>query len=271
MEPNKILSANILDLIFDGRNKEYGAYDLRVTYPERIKKSMIVVFILAAVAITGAALANSFKPDKDSAIAYREVTIQEIKQDEKKAEPIPPEKKPEPKPQVQTEKLTQFNVVPDEQADKDIPTKDDLTDAKIDVESKDGVKDERLATTDEIDDKKGIIEAKKDEDPDAIVPIVQIDASYNGDWVKFLTRNLNADVPVTNGAPVGRYTIIIQFVVDREGNVSDIAALTSYGYGMEQEAIRVLRKAKGWKPGIQNGHEVKSYHKQPITFVVEDQ
>src|SRR6476469_4237304 len=109
MEPHKILSANILDLVFDGRNKEYGAYELRVTYPERVKKSLIVVFIIAAFAITGAELATSFKPKKEGKLAYTTVVLQDIKADEKQPEPIP-EKKPEPPPQVQKEKLTQFNV-----------------------------------------------------------------------------------------------------------------------------------------------------------------
>jgi len=271
MEPNKILSANILDLIFDGRNKEYGAYELRVTYPERVKKSMILVFIIAAVVITGAALANSFKSDDGAKLMIKELTLEDIRQDEKEPEPIPEQKQPETQPQVQTEKLTQFNVVPDEQADKDIPTQDDLIDSKIDVEKNDGVKDEGLTDTKDLDNHKDIIEPKNVDDENTIYPMVQIPASYNGDWVKFLTRNLNANTPVDNGAPAGRYNIIIQFVVDKEGNLSDIIALTNYGYGMEQEAIRVLKKAKGWKAGIQNGHEVKSYHKQPITFIVEEQ
>ena len=270
MESNKILSANILDLIFDGRNKEYGAYELRVTYPERIKKSMILVFIIAAVAITGAALANSFKTDNGAKLMIKELTLEDIKQDEKEPEPIPEQKPPEQQPQVQTERLTQFNVVPDEKADEPPPTQDDFKIAEVGLTKQDGVADEGLATTNEIDDKKGIIEEKKNEEP-LIWHDVQVPAKYDGDWVKFLTRNLNADVPVGNGAPTGRYNIVIQFVVDQEGNLSDIVAVTNYGYGMEQEAIRVLKKAKGWKPGIQNGHEVKSYHKQPITFIVEEQ
>src|SRR5258705_1211944 len=248
MEPNKILSANILDLIFDGRNKEYGAYELRITYPERIKKSIIVVFIIIAIAITGAALASSFKPNNDARIAYQEVTIHDIKADETKEEPIPEVKKPEPKPEVQTERLTQMTVVPDEQADDEIPTNDDLKDAKIDVEKKDGIKDEGLTEIKQLD-KTGVIEEKIEKEP-VIWTDVQVPAKYEGDWIKFLTRNLNGNTPVDNGAPVGRYNVMIQFVVDTEGNLSDIVALTSFGYGMEQEAIRVLKKAKGWKPGI---------------------
>jgi len=83
-------------------------------------------------------------------------------------------------------------------------------------------------------------------------------------------RNLNANVPGDNDAPAGSYTIIIQFVVDLEGNVSDVKALTAHGYGMEEEAMRALKKATKWQPAIQNGHFVKAYRKQPITFVVPE-
>ena len=62
---------------------------------------------------------------------------------------------------------------------------------------------------------------------------------------EFLTRNLNPGIPIDNGAPAGTYKVIIQFVVDLDGNLSDIKALTNYGYGMEQEAIRVVKKANG--------------------------
>ena len=269
MEPNKILSANILDLIFDDRNKEYGAYELRVTYPQRIKKSLIIVFIIAAIVVTGAALANKLKPDNGSALMIKELTLEDIKPDVKEPEPIPEPKKPEPQPQLQTQKLTQFNVVPDEQADKDIPTKDDLEDVKISDVTKEGVKDEGLTETKDIDKGTGIIEEKTKE-PE-IWTVVEVPAKYDGDWTKFLYKNLNANVPIDNSAPAGKYTVLIQFVVDQQGNISDINPLTSYGFGMEQEAVRVLKKAKGWKPGIQNGHEVKSYHRQPVTFIVEEQ
>jgi protein TonB len=57
-------------------------------------------------------------------------------------------------------------------------------------------------------------------------------------------------------------------VVDKEGNLSDVKALTAHGYGMEQEAIRVIRKGPKWNPAIQNGVSVKAYRKQLITFQV---
>ncbi|MDB5197113.1 MAG: energy transducer TonB, partial [Flaviaesturariibacter sp.] len=99
---------------------------------------------------------------------------------------------------------------------------------------------------------------------------VEVEASFNGDWSKFLSRNLNAEVPGENGAPAGTYPVIVQFIVDKEGNVSDVKALTSHGYGMEEEAVRAIKKGPKWTPAIQNGRQVKAYRKQPITFIVSE-
>jgi len=55
-------------------------------------------------------------------------------------------------------------------------------------------------------------------------------------------------VPVENAAPAGHYSVVIRFVVDKEGNVSDIEALTNHGYGMEQEAIRAIKKLQNGSP-----------------------
>ena len=267
MEPNKILSATILDLVFDGRNKEYGAYELRVTYPERVKKSMVIVFIITAIAITGAALGSSLKTKGDGRIIAKPMTIPDFVPEEK--EKIPPPEKPKPDPpEIKSIKVTQPRIV-DEIVPEPPPTEEDKAGAIISDITKGGLPDDgTIKTPEDIDKGTGIIEKKTE--PEILDPgAIQVPARYDGDWSKFLTRNLIAGVPVENGAPVGTYKVIIQFVVDQQGNVSDITPITNYGFGMEQEAIRVLKKAKGWKAGIQNGHEVKSYHRQPITFVVE--
>ena len=68
--------------------------------------------------------------------------------------------------------------------------------------------------------------------------------------------------------PAGSYTVIIQFVVDKEGNISEIKPLTNRGYGMEKEVIRILEKSPKWTPAYQDNRPVKAYRKQPVTFVV---
>jgi protein TonB len=103
---------------------------------------------------------------------------------------------------------------------------------------------------------------------------VEIEASFAGGqaaWVKFLEKNLNAEVPVKKKAPAGRYTVVIQFVVDREGKISDITALTDHGYGMEEEVIRILRRSPGWQPATQGGRTVKAFRRQPVTFQIDEE
>ena len=102
---------------------------------------------------------------------------------------------------------------------------------------------------------------------------VEIEAEFPGKlngWRRYLEKNLNANVPIDNGAPIGLYTVIVQFIVDKQGNVSGVKALTNMGYGMEAEVLRVINKSGSWEPAIQKGKPVKAYRKQPVTFVVMD-
>ena len=79
---------------------------------------------------------------------------------------------------------------------------------------------------------------------------------------------MDGSIPVKNGAPDGTYTVVVQFVVDKEGNISEVKPLTRHGYGMEAEVIRVIKKGPQWIPAIQFGRNVKAYRKQPVTFTV---
>ena len=87
-------------------------------------------------------------------------------------------------------------------------------------------------------------------------------------WSRFLQSNLDVNVPIRNKAKNGTYRVIIQFVVLRDGSISDIKAITDHGHGMEEEVMRVLQKGPKWNPGMQNGKKVKVLHRQPVTFKV---
>lgn len=108
-------------------------------------------------------------------------------------------------------------------------------------------------------------------DDNMVYTKVDADAEFPGGmgaFTKFLQRNLNADVPVNNGAPVGTYKVIIRFTVGKDSLAYDIQPETNFGYGMEEEAIRAIKKAPKWAPAMLNGHNVNAYKRQPITFVV---
>lgn len=88
-------------------------------------------------------------------------------------------------------------------------------------------------------------------------------------WRNFLRTNLNPNVPADNNAPAGRYTIIVRFIVNKDGTLEDIRCEKDPGYGMAQEAIRVIKSSR-WKPAIRFGKFIKAYRRQPVTFLVED-
>ncbi len=269
MQTNNILSASLIDLVFDGRNKDYGAYELRKTYSQRIRKSLLITIAVTGLAFGGSILARSIAKNAQNYQIREGVTITEIK-DEKPPEKLPePEKKPEPE-QTKTEKLTPPVIAPDDEVLTPPPSQDDLADAKIGLDKIEGKIDDGISKPEPIDDGKGIIEQKVEKKDDEPVSFVEIDAKFNGNWKSFLERNLNAEVPVENAAPSGRYSVVVKFVVDLEGNVSDIQTLTNHGYGMEAEAVRVLKKAAKWEPAIQNGIKVKAYRTQVIVFEVLD-
>lgn len=102
--------------------------------------------------------------------------------------------------------------------------------------------------------------------------LVEEEASYPGGlaaWIKFLEKNLDGDIPVKNNAPIGKYTAMAVFVVDKDGSVSNVKPVTKFGYGMEDEVIRVIEKSGKWMPAVQNGKPLKAYRRQPITFILE--
>jgi protein TonB len=172
-------------------------------------------------------------------------------------------------------KFTPPEIVKDEEVKKeDIPPPvEKLEDTRIDVINQEGIKDAGIATP-VVDEGKAVVAAPKDEtDYDQTFTKVEVEASFKGGegaWRKYLERNLNASAPVDNGANPGSYTVVVQFIVDKEGNISDVKALTNHGYGMEDEAVRVIKRGPKWEPAIQNGRQVKAYRKQPITFVVSE-
>ena len=114
-------------------------------------------------------------------------------------------------------------------------------------------------------------EQKTDDDYKNIFDKVEIEPSFPGGaakWRQYLESNLDASVPQKNKAPDGTYTVLVQFIVDKEGNISDIRALTTHGYGMEEEARKVIIKSPKWIPAYQGSRNVNAYRRQPITFIV---
>ncbi|MBW0176512.1 M56/M15 family metallopeptidase [Sediminibacterium sp.] len=96
----------------------------------------------------------------------------------------------------------------------------------------------------------------------------QIPPSFPGGlaaWAKYLERNLDANLVKKKGGPPGKYTVVLNFVVDENGKISNVRS-NNPGYGTREEAVRIIEKGPNWKPAINKGKPVKAEHKLSITF-----
>jgi len=273
METKKILAADLLDLLFENRNKDYGAYELRKTYNKRITTALLITASVTVVALGSFFFANGSNGTAAGQFRVDSLSLENLQPEEKTIEPPPPPPPPmvEPPP-IETAQFTPPRIVKDNEVDPNEtpPVNEDLENTKIDVVSRDGVEDDGIAQLP--DQNRQVIEQRQEVEEDKIVEFVQIEASFPGGdnaWKRFLEKKLNPNTPVDNGAPEGQYQVWVQFIVDKTGAISDVKALSNHGYGMEEEAVNVIRKGPNWIPAIQNGKNVKAYRKQSILFIVQ--
>jgi protein TonB len=173
-------------------------------------------------------------------------------------------------------KFTPPKIVKDEEVKEDEkpPEVEKLEDTKISIVSQEGVKDEGIIAP-PMDDGKGVVEAPKkvEEDYDKTFTKVEIESSYPGGnpaWARFLNKNLANQYPQDAIDNEIQGTIVVQFIVDKDGNVSDVQAISG-PKELHDAAVRTIKKSGKWTPAVQNGRQVKSYKKQPIVFRLDTQ
>jgi protein TonB len=102
---------------------------------------------------------------------------------------------------------------------------------------------------------------------------VDVEASVDmQQWIDHLFRNLQSPIEkaAKRGMKAGTYTVQVRFLVEKDGSISDVQALNDPGYGLAKAAVKVVKSGPRWTPGEQNGRKVRSYHTQPITFVIQE-
>jgi protein TonB len=265
MTSNEILKADILDILFDNRNKQYGAYTLRKNYSYRLGvalglslSSVLLVFFLMRIDHSGR---HSDLPAEKGAVI---VTNVDMPPAIKKPKPHIP-KKLDPPPQVRTEKLTTIAIKDDKLVSTTVPDQRLLTASAISNVKLDGI-----APTDIVSVKQqpnGIaVKEEVEKQPDYSAP-VQREPEFPGGvdaWLNFLQKNLIAPSELEAG---DKKMVSIRFQVSPEGLVTNFEIVQSAGKVFDNEVIRVLKKMPKWKPAIQNGQPVARAFTQPVTFV----
>ena len=274
METNTILHAEFLDILFEGRNKLYGAYDLRNSYNKRVSTALLVTLSTFLIIVAGTMIGRSMGNDPRLINpVYTEHNLE--KAPEPKVKPtLPPPPPVAPPPPVRTLIYPPPRIVRDQEVIKPPIEVKELVDAKIGDKNQDGLKDIGAITPPTVERNSAVIEAPptKAGDDDLTLITVQIQAAFPGgqsEWLKYVKKAVEKNLDeLTEAGEAG--TCRVKFIVDKEGIVSDVEALTMRGTKLAEIAVNVIRKGPKWTPAQQNGRYVKAFHEQPVTFSIEN-
>ncbi len=245
-----------LDIVFEGRNKSYGAYELRKENPKTSVKALVIGSIVFSLLVS-APLIASFLPDfgKDDEDTNIKVVLTDIKRVEKKKEEIKPLEKPKPKTDVV--KFVKPVVAKSEDVTEEPPKVEDLKDKTVGKEDIKGDPDADLQP---------IQPAGEGPDDNEVYSSagLEVQPEFPGGLASFY-KYVGKNYTYPEGEEING-KVIVSFVVEKDGSLTDIKVLRDLGYGTGAEAIRVLKKMPKWSPGEQNGRKVRCSYNLPIVL-----
>jgi len=264
-----ILNQQWIDVVFTGRNKAYGAYQLRKDNGRNTRKALIIgvaVFVFVISANTIINVIAGFIPKAKEKVKITNVVLSAPPVDPKKPPPPPP---PEPpKPKVDQVKFPPPVVKPDVEVKEKPPTIEEL---KVADPGQKNLKGDKNADV-TIDEPVGNSDAKvTEEDPNKIFTSVEQVPEFPGGIEKFyayLGKSIRYPAVARENGTQGR--VIVSFVCEKDGSLTDIKVARGIGDGCDEEAVRVLRASPKWKPGIQNGRPVRVAYSVPISFTLAE-
>lgn len=282
------------NLIFEGKNKDFGAYQLRRKSDKRHNLAVLFTLIglvIVALLVWALSVYNNWQAERAAAEAkarqeqmMAEMREQEQEQPEEEQpqkqeiEPELPEKKEEV---LNTVQVTQINIVDKPDKDKLVKDNEELreTDANFDKMNQKGNKDpdafkaaeEKFNPIQEEAPKPIVEEPKKEEPkPDKIFTAVEQQAQFPGGQaalMKWLQNNLRYPERAQQNDIQGR--VIVKFVVNADGSIEQAQVVKGVDKDLDNEAIRVVKRMPKWQPGKNNGVAVRSYFTLPVTFKLQ--
>ncbi|WP_434503039.1 energy transducer TonB [Prevotella sp.] len=268
-----------VDMVFDGKNKTYGAYQLRKGTSGRNIKSLIILVIAAA--LVGGFLAWKVIEQKqaEQQAAYMEaMELSKLQKDAKKNEKkevIKP--KVEPKKEIpvarQTQKFTAPVIKKDElvKEENQIKQMDKLDDkVAVGTENHEGTKDRNVEAVRNDIAVNTPPPAPKEEVTNKVFDVVEVMPSFpggQGALLSYLSSHVKYPVVAQENGVQGRVTV--SFVVERDGSITDVHVVRSVDPSLDREAARVVSSMPNWQPGKQNGSAVRVKFNVPVQFKLQ--
>jgi protein TonB len=258
-------TSNFNDIVFEGRNKDYGAYAMKKLYNKYVSLSTAGVIIIFSLIVSYPFITAFLVPESNVSIKdenIRVITFENIMTQ------IPVDKNDQqiPKtvlPKTPSVKFLIPEVKPDELASNEvIPTQEELSGKNPSNETIEG----NPNGTDVVVE---IIETPKPEDKlvEKVYTWLEEMPKYPGgdiELMKFFSENLVYPEIAKRAGVEGR--VILSFIVDKNGNIIDVEVAKSIGAGCDEEAMRVLKIMPHWIPGKQNGNPVLTRINIPVVF-----
>lgn len=268
-----LISNEWADLVFQGRNKVYGAYQLRRGTSKRNIVSMIFVAAVAAVAYLGLAAYNSYQEAQKAKFeAEMEASLLDAKK-EAKVEKKTDTPKVEQVQKVEKVKSSIAFTPPvikkdsEVKPEEEMKTQDELKETKtaigaFDVKGNDDAGGTVLKAVEEIAAPEP---PKHEEEQNKIFEVVEQQPQFPGGSVNgWLADHIKYPVVAAENGISGR--VVVQFVVERDGSVSQVRVVRGVDPSLDKEAQRVISSMPKWIPGKQNGQAVRSRFTVPVTF-----
>lgn len=267
------------DLIFEGRNKEYGAYKLRTQTGKRNLKAIITIAILAALAIILFYIKAGYDAYQAAHAKNENVTeLSALNQPKKKEAKVERKVEVEEKKEVIKEVKSSIKfTAPVIKKDAEVKPEDEMktqdqimkTNTAIGALDVKGNSDqgEILKVTQRVETEPVKAEAPKPEVENKVFDVVEQMPSYpggQGALMQFLQSNIKYPVVAQENGVQGRVTI--SFVVERDGSITDVAVARSVDPSLDREAMRVVKSMPKWIPGKQNGQAVRVKYNVPVSF-----
>ena len=265
------------DIVFDGKNKEYGAYQLRATSVKRHTKALLSVLIVLALILTAIIMVmtgvfKSADEDVNAKNEQEEVVMAPEDVPEEEDQMDIPEQKPE---EVQAEEevaatqaVTEVMIVDKVDKDREVKDQEQVLEntAQLGADDHKGVEDiNRDRVVKEVVEVKPV-EKPKDEGPVSMAMVEQKPSFPGGDAAMYKWLNDNIIYPAAASEEGVQGKVTVQFIVEKDGSISHVQVVRGKHPALDAEAARVIRKMPRWTPGRNTGQPVRVTYHLPVQF-----
>lgn len=250
--------ANLDDIIFESRNKNYGAYELRSNYKNRLLRALLLSFLVFPIALFFVSFASRNSSEENETYKLSPTVLQRVLEKTKLPETTPPKEQPTEKPKIKKAEYSTIKLVNEAKA------MDDIKDIKTSVISDTKENGKPIITnTPQLPKTIEIQPSTNTSTTSEVKKAVDVLAQYNGNWARFLTETLQE---MMDGIEVEQNIAVrVEFIVDIDGSVTEIKALNG-PTELQRVAERAIKKSGNWIPAEIAGKPVKAYRIQKIIF-----